>query len=166
MELNILVIALSALIPLVVGFIWYHPKVFGNAWMVAAGMTQEKTQGMNMIVVFGLTYLMSFLAAFILQTMVIHQFGVMSILVDEPGFNDPTSEMGMYFSNFMENYGNNFRSFKHGVLHGTTTGLFFVTPIMTVNSLFERKGFKYIAINGGFWIVSLALMGGVICHYV
>ena len=166
MEVNFLVIALSALIPLVVGFIWYSPKVFGTAWMNATGMTPESAKGMNMAVVFGLTYLMAFFVAFLLQPMVIHQYGVMSLLVEEPGFNDPTSEIGMFFSGFMEKYGNNFRTFKHGALHGTIAGLLFVTPIMTVNALFERKGFKYIAINGGFWTVCLALMGGVICGIV
>ncbi len=160
-----MIIALAALIPLVVGFIWYNQKVFGNAWMVATGMTAESAKGANMPLVFGLTYLMSFIAAFLLQTMVIHQFGVMSLLVDEPGFNDPTSEIGMYFADFMSKFGDNFRTFKHGTLHGTITGLLFVTPIFTINALFERKGFKYIAINSGFWTVCLALMGGVICAY-
>ena len=161
-----MIIALTALIPLAVGFIWYSPKVFGNAWMAASGTTPESAKNANMAVVFGLTYLMSFLAAFVLQTMVIHQFGVMSLLVDEPGFNDPASDMGLFFADFMGKYGDNFRTFKHGALHGTITGLLFITPIFTVNALFERKSFKYIAINGGFWIVSLALMGGVLCGYV
>jgi len=40
-----------------------------------------------------------------------------------------------------------------------------VLPVMGVNALFERKGFKYIAINVGFWTVSLALMGGIICQW-
>jgi hypothetical protein len=31
--------------------------------------------------------------------------------------------------------------------------------------LFERKGFRYIAINGGYWIISMALMGGIICAF-
>jgi hypothetical protein len=28
---NLAIIALAALIPLVVGFIWYHPKILGTA---------------------------------------------------------------------------------------------------------------------------------------
>ncbi|HRN41812.1 MAG TPA: DUF1761 family protein [Vicingus sp.] len=31
--------------------------------------------------------------------------------------------------------------------------------------MFERKGFKYIAINSGYWIITLGLMGGVICQF-
>ena len=165
MEINFLVLALTALIPLVVGFIWYNQKVFGTAWMAQTGMTQEKGRAMNMIKVFGLTYLMSFIAAFILQPIVIHQFGLMSLLVDEPGFNDPTSPVAQLFNDLMAKYGHNFRTFKHGALHGTITGLFLVFPIFTVNSLFEARGFKYIAITAGFWTVCFGIMGGVICAF-
>lgn len=165
MEINFLVIGLTALVPLLMGFLWYNPKTFGNAWMNAAGMTPEQSKDMNMIKVFGLTYVMSFLIAFILQPIVIHQYGVFSVLMDEPGFNDPASALGQYYADFMAKYGTNFRTFKHGALHGLLTGLFLATPILTVNALFERKSFKYIAINAGFWIVCLILMGGIICAY-
>lgn len=165
MEINFLIIAVAAIVPLVMGFIWYNPKVFGNAWMAETGMTPEKGKEMNMIKVFSITYLMSFFIAFLLQPIVIHQYGVFSVLMDEPGFNDPNSEMGMYFSDFMAKYGDNFRTFKHGVFHGVFTGLLLVTPIMTINALFEGKGFKYIAINGGYWIVCLGIMGGLISQW-
>ena len=41
---NMLVVALAALVPLVMGFLYYNPKVFGNAWMKAAGVTQEQIE--------------------------------------------------------------------------------------------------------------------------
>ena len=104
--------------------------------------------------------------AFVLQTMVIHQYNVMSTLVDEPGFNDPNSAMGTYYTDFMTKYGQNFRTFKHGMLHGFILSLFFVMPVMGVNALFERKSFKYIFINVGFWAISLMLMGGIICQFI
>ncbi len=39
MEFNILAIVVAAVSALVVGFIWYNPKVFGTDWMKAAEMT-------------------------------------------------------------------------------------------------------------------------------
>ena len=33
--------AMAGLIPLLVGFIWYNPKVFGTIWMRAAGITPD-----------------------------------------------------------------------------------------------------------------------------
>ena len=56
MEINWIAIAVSALIPLVIGAIWYNPKVLGKAWMQASGVTEEQVQSGNMLVIFGLTY--------------------------------------------------------------------------------------------------------------
>lgn len=39
MALSALAAALSTFI---VGFIWYHPKVFGTVWMKAEGLTEEQ----------------------------------------------------------------------------------------------------------------------------
>jgi hypothetical protein len=64
----------------------------------------------------------------------------------------------------MDTHGNNFRTFKHGLLHGSMSGILFVLPILAINAMFERKGFKYIAINAGYWIICLAIMGGIICQ--
>jgi hypothetical protein len=100
-----------------------------------------------------------------MQFMVIHQFHLGSILMNDPSIFDPNSELSKWLAEFMAKHGNNFRTFKHGALHGTITGFLFAMPIIGINALFERRGFKYIAINGGYWIVSLALMGGVICQW-
>ena len=39
-------------------------------------------------------------------------------------------------------------------------------PILAINAMFERKTVKYIAINTGYWVVTLALMGGILCQWV
>jgi hypothetical protein len=62
-------------------------------------------------------------------------------------------------------YGTNFRSFKHGALHGTIMAVLFAFPILAINALFERKGAKYIFIHLGYWVITIALMGGVICGW-
>lgn len=63
MQLNMLLTSLIAsIIPLLVGFIWYNPKVFGTAWMNACGLEESKLQeGFNMPLVFGLCILLVFL---------------------------------------------------------------------------------------------------------
>ncbi len=165
-QMNLLIVLAAAVIPMILGFIWYNPKVFGNAWMKATDMTEEKAKGANMAVVFSVTFIFSFLLAFILQTIVIHQFSILGVLANEPGIMDPTSENGKWLVDFMAKHGNNFRTFKHGALHGTMAGLFIALPIIGTNALFERRGFKYIAINAGYWILVLALMGGTLCAFV
>lgn len=165
MSVNFMIILVAAIVPMAVGFVWYNPKVFGAVWMKAAEVSEEKMKGANMLVIFGVSFLLSFFLAMTLQFMVIHQWSIYSILANEPGIKDPNSEVGMMVQNFMSKYGNNFRTFKHGALHGTIAGIMIALPILGVNALFERKGFKYIAINVGFWTVCLALMGGIICAF-
>ena len=164
MQPNFLILLLAALVPMVMGFIWYNPKVLGTAWMNASGVTQDKMKGANMPVIFGVSFLLSFLLAFAIQFIVIHQWGVFSC-VATPENTGPASQLGMDFANFMGKYGHNFRTFKHGAFHGTLAGITIALPILGTNALFERKGFKYIMINVGYWTITMALMGGIICQF-
>lgn len=166
MEFNFLMTALAALVPMVIGFLWYGPMLFQNAWMKELGFTKESLEGGNMALIFGLSYVLSFLFAFLLQTLVIHQFGAQSVLMGEPGFVEGTGEAFTYFEEFMQNYGDRFRTFGHGALHGGLMGVFVVLPVMGTNALFERKSFKYVAINVGYWVVTMAIMGGILCQWV
>jgi hypothetical protein len=159
------VVALAGLIPLVIGMVWYSKKVFGNAWMHASGMTEEKMAGANMPLMMGLTLLFGFLLSLALSFVVIHQAHLGSILVDEPGFTEVGSDVNTMYSDFMAKYGTNFRTFKHGVFHGILTSLFIALPAIGTSALFERKSFKYVAIHVGYWIVTMGLMGGIICQF-
>ena len=67
---------------------------------------------------------------------------------------------------FMADYGNAFRTYKHGALHGILAGIFVALPIIGTNALFERKRAKYILINSGYWIVTMGIMGAIICGWV
>jgi hypothetical protein len=164
--MNFPVLLLAALIPMVMGFIYYNPKVFGNAWMQSCGLTEEKMKGANMPLVFALSYLFSFFLAMAMGVMlVIHQNHIYSIFANDPGMKDPNSPVYLYVQDFMANYGSNFRTFKHGAVHGVLASLFIVLPVLGTCALFERKNFKYIAINVGYWLITMALMGGVICQY-
>jgi len=165
MEFNLVVLAIAAVIPMILGFIWYHSKVFGTAWMNVCGFKEEDLKGGNMLLTFVISYVFCLFLASAVNLMVIHQFGFFQTLMNEPGLMETGTEMHQYAQDFMAKYGNNFRTFKHGALHGTMAGLFFVLPVLGTNALFEKKGFKYIAINVGYWTVCLALMGGVICQF-
>jgi hypothetical protein len=162
MKMNYLVLGLTALIPLVVGFIWYHPKVFGNAWMKSLGFTEDKMkEGFNMPLVFGLTYLFSFFLAFALQSMVIHQIALYQLTMHFE--KDPATQE--LLGQIMSKYGTEFRNIHHGLLHGFIGGLTIAFPIVAINALFERRSWKYIFMNAGYWIVSMMLMGAVICKF-
>ena len=109
METNWIAILVSAIIPLIVGGIWYNPKVMGNVWMEASGMTEEMIRNGNMAKIFGLTLLFSIMMAVFMNVWVVHQAHINSLLMNEPGFGDPNSEVGLLMSDLMAKYGNNFR---------------------------------------------------------
>lgn len=83
MPFNFLAVIVAAFVTLLMGFIWYHPKVFGTIWMNETGMTEEKAKQGNMAKVFGLTIFYSLLLSFMMPVLVIHQFGALGIMVDQ-----------------------------------------------------------------------------------
>jgi hypothetical protein len=165
MHINFIAVLIAAIIPMVMGFIWYNPKVFGTAWMAASGMTPEKAKQSNMAVVFGVSFLMSLILSFALQFMVIHQYHVTSLFFKLP-IEDVNSPEGALYHQVMELLGGSWRTFQHGALHGFIGGLFVALPILCTNALFEGKGFKYIMINAGYWIITMMIMGGLLSAMV
>jgi hypothetical protein len=160
--MNFPILLLAALIPMVVGFIWYNPKVMGTMWMEAANMTEEKIKGGNMALIFGLSFVFAFLLSIMMQAIVIHQLHLNSIFFQMEGSLEATKE---YLDAQHSGWHTNFRTFKHGAFHGTIAGFLFALPILATNAMFERKGFKYVFVNGAYWIITIALMGGVICQF-
>lgn len=162
MEFNIYAVLVAMLVTLVIGFIWYSPKVFGTIWMKESGMTEEKAKQGNMIKIFGLTILYSFMLAFMMTALTVHQFGALG-MIGGPDFIEKALPS---YAAFMADYGTAFRTYQHGALHGFMSGVFIALPITAINGLFEQKSWKYMAINAGYWIVCMTLMGAVVCRWV
>lgn len=162
MEINWIAIFVSALTTLVIGFVWYNPKVFGTLWMKETGLTQEDLTKGNMLKIFVLTYIFSLFIVIIESSLTIHQSGALGMIGGPLKINDALPS----FQAFMKDYGTAYRTFKHGALHGFISGLFFAFPIIAINGLFERKSWKYIFINAGFWMVSLTIIGALICGWI
>ena len=161
MPTNFYMFFVAALIPLVVGAIYYNPKVLGNAWMKSCGFTEESLKGGNMAVIFGVSYLFAVMIALTMPSITIHQTQVFSLLA--PGVMESGSQAQTDFNTLMQTYGGAYRSFGHGALHGIFSAIFYILPIIGTIALFERRGWKYIFIHFGYWAITLILMGGVIC---
>ncbi|MDI9309622.1 MAG: DUF1761 domain-containing protein [Limnohabitans sp.] len=159
MPFNFLAVIVASLVTLLVGFVWYNPKVFGTIWMQETGMTEEKAKQSNMLKVFGLTIFFSFMMAFIMPSLTIHQMGALGMVGGDSTLAKPS------YTAFLADYGDAFRTFKHGALHGFISGIFLALPMIAINGLFEQKSWKYILVNAGYWIVSLAIMGAIICGW-
>jgi len=161
MEINFIALLLAAIVTLVVGFIWYNPKVFGTIWMKENNLTQEELRTGNMLKIFGFTYIFSVMITMTLMSLTIHQSGAVGMVGGPPMIANAKPS----FQAFMADYGMAYRTFKHGALHGFISGLFFAFPVIGINGLFERKSWKYIFIHAGYWIVTLTLMGGIVCAF-
>lgn len=159
------VCALAAIIPLITGFIWYSKPVFGSSWMRANRFLDDdmKTSGGKMALTFILTYVLAFMLTIAISSIVIHQLPMGGVVGGNP---KPGTPEKAWYDNAMSLYGNNFRTFKHGVLHGSMTTIFLVLPVIGIVALFERRGWKYVFIHFGYWLVTLALMGGVLCQFI
>jgi len=70
-EMNFIPILVASLIPMAVGFAYYHKKTVGSAWMESLGKTEEELQeGFNMALVTIVGLVMSFLMAFLINALV------------------------------------------------------------------------------------------------
>jgi len=132
-NVNWLSMVIATFIPMIVGFIYYNPKVFGNVWMKSLGITEEDIKKRNMLKTYGIAIVMSFILAFFLTN-----------------FNNSPGQEG------------EFDTFKHGAFHGLILTIFIAIPILMTNGLFELKNLKNIFINIGYWLITLVLMGGVL----
>ncbi|GAA3766814.1 DUF1761 domain-containing protein [Flavobacterium ginsengiterrae] len=161
MDFNFYALLTAAVVTLLVGFAWYHPKIFGTIWMRESNLTEDELKKGSMLKIFGLTYIFSLMITMTLMSLTIHQSGAVGMVGGPPLIASAKPS----FAAFMADYGNAYRTFKHGALHGFISGLFFALPIIGINGLFERKSWKYIFIHAGYWIVTLTLMGGIICGF-
>lgn len=164
--MDTLVFIAAALVPLIFGAIWYNPNFgFGKAWLKASNITNKYARGANMPVIMGFMLLFSLMLTLSLTRSTIHQNAFESLFYGEPALSDANSETGKYIADFYEKYGEKHRSFKHGAIHGMLNGLFMALPFIASGALFERRGFKYIAIHAGYWTICCAIMGGIICAF-
>ena len=128
-NLNWLAILAATVSAFAVGFLWYGP-ILGKAWMDATGLTEEKIAEGNMVRTFSLAFAFQLVMAFCLAMFF---------------YSDPES------AQLVNAYS--------GTFYGFLTGFGWVAMALGVNALFEQRSFRYIAINGGYWIVVFTLMG-------
>lgn len=168
MQVNWLVQLVAALVPMIVGMVWYNPKVFGNAWMQAAGMTEEKIKGANMPVIYGISLVMAFLFGLAYKVFADHgtMFDALFRPIAEHGAGiDVAGAFGTELKDHVDAYVARYSSWTHGLAHSVILSIIVILPIIVTNALFERKSFKYMMMNFGYWAVTLALMFMVVAQF-
>lgn len=132
---NLIHVLVAALAGFVVGGLWYSPLLIGELWMKEAGITQEQVDASNKAQTFGIAFVALLIMSYVLAL-----------------FIGSTTELGEGF----------FSPSQQGAYHGFTVGLGWVFFAFVVVGRFEQRSWKYIAINGGYWVVTLATMGGLL----
>jgi hypothetical protein len=140
-HINWLAIALATIAPMVIGFIYYHPKVLGGVWMKANGFTLESVGNGPKPIMFLVCLLLSFMLAFWCWTQ----------------FADP------HQTNIdAEGNPHDYTTFGHGVVHAVGYALLVVIPILGTMSVFEKRPFSWVWVNALYWFLTLATMCGII----
>ena len=60
-QINYLAVIVAAISTFGIGSLWYSKLLFGNAWMKAAGISEEDTKKANMAKTFGFAFVFSFI---------------------------------------------------------------------------------------------------------
>ena len=64
-EVNYLAVIAAAVATFLLGGLWYSPALFGKAWQREAGVAEEQMKNANMTLIFGLTFVLSLIAAWV-----------------------------------------------------------------------------------------------------
>ena len=135
---NFLAVAVAALVPMIMGFTYYHPKVLGGAWMKANGFTLEGMGDPPKPTL----YLLALVFSFMLSLWLCGN-------VAGPGQDHAPD-------------GHSYATFGHGVVHGVIISLMVLLPVLGTMSIFERRGWSWVFVNLGYWVLTLSIMGGIL----
>jgi hypothetical protein len=132
-EVNYLAVFLAAVSSMIVGSIWYAKGVFGETWAKLAGIKLGDMKGSNVILVMGLTFVLSLLTAYILAHVT-------------------------FLSNKF--FGDSFLQDALSTAFWLWLGL--AAARMVTHNLFEQRPSKFILLNIGNEFVTIMLMGLII----
>ncbi len=147
---------------MVLGAIYYNDKLFGAALRRINKVSDPDGKKGHSPIVYIVAYLFCVLIGFTLSGMVNHQTAAFQMMI--PEVMESGSAAQQQFIDLMKDFGTSHRNFKHGALHGGLAAIMFAFPLIGVIALFENRGWKYILIHTGYWLISLVLMGGLLCQ--
>lgn len=64
-QVNLLAVFLCGVASLVLGGLWYSPLLFAKPWQRLAGLSDDQLKGGNMPLIFGVTFVLSLIAAYV-----------------------------------------------------------------------------------------------------
>ena len=165
-QLNYYILFITAAFPIILGAVYFNPKVMGKAWLSVAGLTADEVLGGSMVRKLLLTYLFGLFMSYVLFLFSVHQSAMYQLFLHEEDLFKSGSELNNYVASYMAEYGDRHRTFGHGVLHGMELCLLMGLGMIGITALNEQRPMKYMWIHVIFWVLCGGLMGGVLCAFV
>ncbi len=126
-------IFIAAVIGNIAGAIWYW--AFAKPWMAANGLTEETVKGSDGRLGSIAPYAIAFVAQLV---------------------------MAATLAGVIGHLGKGHVTLRNGIVSGAMVWLGFVATTMIVNHAFARRKRAALLIDGGYWLLVLVLMGGII----
>ncbi|MDI9355457.1 MAG: DUF1761 domain-containing protein [Chitinophagaceae bacterium] len=142
--MNYISFFISVFVPLVMGYIYYHPALLGNVWMKANGFTKESLGNGPKPVLYLLALLVSCLFTSFLWAWTTGVGGQEQLQVVDPID------------------GHSYVTFKHGVAHGIIFSITVLLPIFITMKIFEMRKWAWVFVNWGYWSITVMLMCGIL----
>ncbi len=160
MNLNYLAFFLIAFVPLIIGYYWYRPTSVISKW---SGEGFKNPQEFT-ILQLGITFLLSFTLVYGYINLVIHQMGFYELFFTD--IMRGSQEAEAIVKEFLGKYGDKHRHFGHGVFHGIINAFVFALPFVGIHAILDKKGMKYVLHHFSYWLVTSAVIGGLISEFV
>ena len=159
MSPNIMIIIASAFIPFIIAMVWFNKNLFGGEkWHLMSDMSAEKAASPIKPIKLVLSLILNVFLAFGMFLFSIHETGVFGMV----GGDLELMKTGTAAA-FLSEYGGNFHTLTHGIVHGIAATMYFVFPILGYVTIFEKKSGKYFLVYLSYWLITLVLMSIVIC---
>lgn len=143
-QFNWLAMLTATLMPMIIGFIYFHPSLLGGIWMRANGFTPEIIGKGPKPILYGLCLVLSFMLTFWcrIQFADVHQTSL----------------------NF-DGTPKNWVTFQHGLAHGLIYGLQIVLPVLGTLAVFEKRTLGWVLVNTGYWTLTLMAICAIVCGW-
>ncbi len=100
-EANWMGIVLATLASFVLGFLWYHPGLFGRKWQEETGLSDSDLKETNMALIFGAAFVLTFIVMFVMDSMIIDDLMAMADAVSVGlliGFGIGAASLGINYA--------------------------------------------------------------------
>jgi cobalamin biosynthesis protein CobD/CbiB len=129
MHINWLAYAVAVIAQMVIGYLWFHPKVMGGKWAEANNTTIDAMKPKNPGLVYGLTLLFTLL-------------GTIFILFNVTGFGQEDIK---------------FHTVKHGIAHAVMFFVMVLVPVLGTPALHEGRNKNWYIVQLSYWFVRCAV---------